>query len=170
MRPLKAGFTLVELIVVMMIIGVLASLLLVNFQGARQRSRDSVRKSDLQQIRNALQIYYTDFQVFPTNTGGSNGGEIQGCGSAGTSTCSWGSPFAAGTTQYMNSLPTDPVNSEPHIYRYLQTDGGDGYEIWVRLENASDQDVAQSQLKCDTNVTSLSDPDIVERKYMVCAD
>src|SRR5260221_7315536 len=78
------GFTLIELLIVIAIIGILSSLLFVNFSGARERARDSKRKTDLTEIKNALQLYYNDYGKFPAAGAGNT---IAGCGAAGTSAC-----------------------------------------------------------------------------------
>lgn len=54
---MKKGFTLVELLVVISIIGILATLLLVSFNGAQMQARDTTRKSDLKQYQTALEVY-----------------------------------------------------------------------------------------------------------------
>lgn len=51
------GFTLIELLVVISIIGVLASLTLASYTGAQKQTRDTQRRSDLNQYRNALEGY-----------------------------------------------------------------------------------------------------------------
>jgi len=51
------GFTLIELLVVISIIGILASLALSSYSGAQKQTRDTQRKSDLAQYRNALENY-----------------------------------------------------------------------------------------------------------------
>ncbi len=61
----KRGFTLVELLVVIAIIGILAAMFLATFAGSQAKSRDTVRKNDLAQIRSALATYYGDQGVFP---------------------------------------------------------------------------------------------------------
>jgi len=50
------GFTLIELLVVISIIGILASLTLVSYTGAQKQTRDTQRRSDLNQYRNACQL------------------------------------------------------------------------------------------------------------------
>lgn len=152
------GFTLVEILVVMMIIGVIASMLLVNFQDARTRSRDSVRKADLRQVKSALQLYYNDYQQFPD----SNGGSILGCGVGAGGQCSWGGAFAADGTTYMNALPLDPLNSGDYVYEYTNVDA-DTYTLSVSLENASDQDALRSQERCGVD-------DAPAALYVVCQD
>ncbi len=53
----KQGFTLIELLVVISIIGILATLLMANVAGVRERARDAQRKSDVNQIQKALEMY-----------------------------------------------------------------------------------------------------------------
>jgi len=63
------GFTLMELLVVMTIMAVLMGLALVSYQGARRTARDGKRKSDLEEIRGALEMYRTDLDAYPGNLG-----------------------------------------------------------------------------------------------------
>ncbi len=65
----RQGFTLIELVVVMAIIGVLTGLATFNFQQARQRARDVQRKNDLKQLANALEVYKGDQkpQTYPAS-------------------------------------------------------------------------------------------------------
>lgn len=69
----SAGFTLIELLVVIAIIGVLSGIVLQSLKGARQRSQNATRLSDIDQINKALELYFTKQNngvgTFPT-TGG----------------------------------------------------------------------------------------------------
>lgn len=61
------GFTLVELLVVIGIIGILASIVTVSLGGAKGKSRDGRRISDIKNIQLALSLYYNDNQMYPIN-------------------------------------------------------------------------------------------------------
>ena len=61
---MQRGFTLIELLVVVAIIGALSSIMLPNFMAARERARDSQRKSDLKQLQKSLELYKLD-QALP---------------------------------------------------------------------------------------------------------
>ena len=68
---LKKGFTLVELLVVIAIIGILAGTVIgvLNPSHFQAKSRDAKRKSDLEQIRSALEMYRSDEQNYPGGVG-----------------------------------------------------------------------------------------------------
>lgn len=154
----RHGFTLVELLVVISIIGILSRLLFANYGELRERGRDSSRKSAMQQMRNSLRLYYNDFQRYPAD---STDGEISGCGENGIGICAWGTAFATNTTQYMSALPLDPLNVAPYQYEYQQTMAGDGFLLTVQLENETDPEATQSQSRCGVTLD--------QGMYAVCA-
>src|SRR3989338_8610574 len=92
---IKQGFTLIELLIVIAIIGILVALILPNLSGARERARDSRRKIDLNNIQQALRLYYNDNQVFPTSA-----------------QVVWGNSLVSGSTLYMSLLPYDPIDTD----------------------------------------------------------
>ena len=62
----KPGFTLIELLIIIVVIGILASFAIVTFSSAQKKARDAQRKSDLDAIKKALAMYYSDYQSYPT--------------------------------------------------------------------------------------------------------
>lgn len=56
----QSGFTIVELIIVIVVIGILAAITIVAYNGIQQRGRDAQRKSDLTAIAKAMSVYKID--------------------------------------------------------------------------------------------------------------
>jgi len=148
----KCGFTLIELLVVISIIGILAALIMVNFNAARERARDAQRKSDLDQVKKALRMYYNDNNSYPA-----------------TGSLIWGSIFqsAGGNMVYMKALPHDPSwkKDGDSDYNYTQTANGQDFCLWAGLENRSDGDMIKSRSRCST-----CSPPGANYNYVVCAD
>jgi prepilin-type N-terminal cleavage/methylation domain-containing protein len=60
------GFTIVELLIVIVVIGILATLVIVTFRGIQQKARDSQRQTDVTAISNAVEEFYAKYNYFPT--------------------------------------------------------------------------------------------------------
>jgi len=57
-KSTQKGFTIVELLIVIVVIGILAALVLNTFAGIQQRARDTERKTDVNSIATQLEAYY----------------------------------------------------------------------------------------------------------------
>ena len=64
-RKQESGFTLMELMIVMMIIGVLTTLAIPSFVGAVRSAKEAVLKEDLRVMRSAIDSYTMDKQKAP---------------------------------------------------------------------------------------------------------
>ncbi len=62
---MKRGFTIIELLVVMAVIGILASIMFVTFSTLQAKSRDTRRIEDVREIQKALGMYYVDKNHYP---------------------------------------------------------------------------------------------------------
>jgi len=112
------GFTLIELLVVISIIGILASLALASYSGAQKQTRDTQRKSDLNQYRNALENYAAaNNGVYPSGSGQVN------------TICS-----TALYPNFMASCPDDPLSSQH--YFYASNSERTKYVLYADLETA----------------------------------
>ncbi len=134
----QKGFTLVELLIVVAIIGVLSTLLTANFIGVRQRSRDAHRKSDLRQIQSGLELYRADEGSYPTSS------SFPDCGASLTNT--------DGSSVYIQKIACDPSGFS---YTYSSNDGTI-YSIIACLENSNDSEKDATTDSSCTSITNYS--------------
>ena len=92
------GFTLIELMVVLVIIGVLAALVVPSVLGRADDARVTAAKTDVSNLMQALKLYRLDNQRFPTAEQG-----LQALVSKPES-----QPVPANWKPYLEKLPTDP--------------------------------------------------------------
>lgn len=64
-KLVSSGFTLVELLIVIVIIAILAAITIVAYNGIQNRANDSRRMSDLEAMNNALALYKADNGSYP---------------------------------------------------------------------------------------------------------
>lgn len=107
-KPNQAGFTIVELLIVIVVIAILASISIVSYNGIQQRARDSQRKSDISTITKAIELYYIDNGKFPPSSGST---VISNSWST-TADASWSTLKALLVPKYISSLPSDPTNTQ----------------------------------------------------------
>ena len=139
------GFTLIELLVVMVILGILAVVGISSFRTSLAKSRDAKRKSDLEQVQRALEMYYNDNGNYPS----SSAGEIV----IGVNTLSWvdNSEFSDSKgTIYIKELPEDPSGSPQYCYKPSASPVS--YQLYATLENSQDprclDDNCQTERDC----------------------
>lgn len=68
----KRGFTIVELLIVIVIIGILATLIILAYNGIQQRARLAKRKADTSTMMKWLELYYTDNGMYPASDTGTD--------------------------------------------------------------------------------------------------
>jgi len=110
----RQGFTLVELLVVIAVIGLLSGMVVISITQAKAKSRDARRVADINTIVTALNLYHNDYNAYPIYDGyiedQTNTLAIELVG--------------AGT---ISGLPIDPLNSGNYRYYYQSTAGRDFY-------------------------------------------
>ncbi len=121
----KQAFSLMELLVVVAILGILATVFTFYFAGSRKKAQDARRKSDVLGIREALEMYYDDHGEYPNESifPPSNPED----------------PFEADGIVYMDKVPDDPKEDWDYDYE----SDGTYYRLYARLENENDDDVAE---------------------------
>lgn len=111
----STGFTLLEMLVVIGIIAILVTLGFSSYSTVQKSARDAKRKSDLEQIRAALEMYSTNNNTYPVGAWDNLSSLI--------------SPVT-----YLQSLPADPKNP---TYTYYYSSSGSDYVLGTYLETGS---------------------------------
>ena len=111
----QAGFTLIEIMVVVIIIGLLATLILPNVLGRQDQAFQVKAKADIRAISGQMSMYKLDNFAFPNNSEG-----IQALVT---------NPGKSTWRGYLDKLPKDPWNND---YQYSQpgTNNTTTYDIW----------------------------------------
>lgn len=147
----KKGFTLIELMVAIMIIGVVSAIGLTAYSKAQVVARDGRRKQDLRSIQTALELFYQTNKHYPCiNAGWTVGGQANFI----KDECPGGTNQSLATT-YINTMPKDPSNKidpnpwadKNYNYGYYSQPSawgtcpqGQYYFLVTQLENSSDKD------------------------------
>jgi prepilin-type N-terminal cleavage/methylation domain-containing protein len=104
----RRGFTLLEALAVIAIIGIISTIVVVMLNSTRAKMRDAKRLADVRQIQTALELYFDDKQQYPDGAtvavalGGANASAL----------CTGGfvaAPCPAGATTYMGTVPSAAV-------------------------------------------------------------
>ncbi len=113
------GFTIVELLIVIVVIGILAALVLNSFRGVQERARDTERRTDTNAIATQLEVYYTDNGGYPIFTGEVNTDSWITAHLQGADLNAWRAPGFSANTMVNSATPT----KDQYGYTPLQSDG-----------------------------------------------
>ena len=160
----KSGFTIVELLIVIVVIAILAAISIVAYNGIQQRARDNIRKSDLAAISKALKLYNVDK--------GDWMGTSSGCGYNGDG---WGWFNRSNDSLYTTSInsclkqpgylqndvidPSGGISASPTTgFAYMKYNCGTGSSeqvfLYAKLESLPQSSTAVDAAGCATNFDS----------------
>lgn len=122
LREQQTGFTIVELLIVIVVIGVLAAITTVAYGGIQARARDADRLNDARGITQSLSVDYLQNGIYPNFTY-----------SAGQAAGNWEESQTELSGQFMEHLkdygyaggtPVDPINDGTYRYKYYKYGAG----------------------------------------------
>lgn len=142
----QKGFTMVEALIVVLIIGLVGTFAAVAVNAARAKQRDAVRLSNVRQMQSALEDYFNESNAYPAGT-------ALPLGDSAESACFGSSGFAASCTGDDNVYLRVVVGTvdaglkgastcgtpERDAFCYTVREGGASYGIQFELENALTQ-------------------------------
>ena len=131
-RPSRAGFTFIELMVVISIIGMLAGLFVTQYPAVQRRARDAQRRSDIKQYQAAMEIYYDR----------NNGSYLTASGS----------PSGQCATFGLTNCPEDPQSTPTY---QIRSDSNE-FVIWATLEQEDDSGNTQYFIVCSSGKAGVS--------------
>jgi general secretion pathway protein G len=97
-RRVEKGFTLIEVLIVVTLVIILASIGLVTYSNSVQRAREAVLKEDLYRMRDAIDQYYADKNKYPQS--------LQDLVSDG----------------YLREIPKDPITNSADTWQTIQAE------------------------------------------------
>lgn len=153
-KKINSGFTVIELLLVMAIIAILSTISFSSYMATIVKGRDVSRKSDLSQIRKALENFNQQFGSYPKADDATH--KILGClnskpGDSKNPTFE-GCPANNGAFEYyvngvletpIQKFPIDPVGTRSYYYEQPDSASSDtsSYALYAALENIQDKDV-----------------------------
>ena len=111
----QSGFTIVELLIVIVVIGILAAIVITTFTGVQKKGRDADRKSDVNAIYSQVEVYFAQEGKYPT-LANLNDGDFRNTNLKGLSADALTDPKGSGAT-----LVGAPV---ANAYSYVVTPTG----------------------------------------------
>ncbi len=117
----EAGFTMAELLVVLLIVGLLAAIAVPNVTGTIERARETALRENLQVMRRALDDYFADTATYPTS--------LQ----------------VLVDSRYLRFVPEDPIAGEESGWATEMNDAGGIVEVRSTSDSRATDDTRYSE-------------------------
>ena len=120
-RP-NRGFTVVELLVAIAIIGIIASIIITNLPSARAKARDAKRVSDIVRVQLALQLYFDRCNEYPSSLAVSANNSLGGI-------------CVVNFGDFISQIPTPPPGTSENAYVYSLNFNETDYVLRAKFES-----------------------------------
>ena len=117
----KQGFTLMELMIVVSVLGVLAAILIPNFRGVTEEAKNAAAKADLRNLKMAIILYQSRYNVLPDD---SSVDKFEQC-------------LQNYSPRVVDRVPTDPWSSTGERYQFEVAADDETYAVWSVGKNGS---------------------------------
>ena len=122
LHVLRKGFTLVELLIVIIIIAVLAAIAIPKFADSSTRSKEAALHADLRLYRNAIELFKADCGAYPKNLGDLAVATLGAAGSTYTGKDGAGVDKTFNVSEYkgpyLHEIELDPISGAAFTYTY----------------------------------------------------
>ncbi|MCU0890840.1 MAG: type II secretion system major pseudopilin GspG [Sandarakinorhabdus sp.] len=118
-RPIQNGFTLIELMVVIVIIGILTTVVVINVLPDVDRAAETRARADIASLETALTSYRADHMAFPSTA--------QGLAALKSAPADLASPDRYRPGGYVSRLPNDPWGRP---YQYASPGRKGPFDVW----------------------------------------
>ena len=123
--------SLLEMIIVVVVVFILGWITFNQFNLAAAKSRDVNRKSNLNEVAQAIRLYYADYNKLPSDV---------------LINSLWGKPWVDQGHSYMATVPKENYLSKEFCYQ--SSLDGKTFTLFAELENKSDPDCRKVEEKC----------------------
>jgi type IV pilus assembly protein PilA len=114
----QKGFTIVELLIVIVVIGILAALVITTYSGIQAKARNAKRQTDIQSLQTQIEAFFSQNGYYPSNTD-MNGASWRTTNMKSLDTNAMIDPSATSQTPTLATAPAAKVYS----YAVFQSDG-----------------------------------------------
>ncbi len=138
-KRLQAGFTIIEIMVVVVIIGILAAIVVPQLMSAPDKAKITKVKSDIQSLGNLLDLYKLNNGFYPTTEQGLKALVVKPTSS----------PVPSDWNQYLKQTPIDPWNNP---YHYINPGQHGAYDLYTDGEDNKPGGTGQNATRGNWNL------------------